>query len=155
MIDTRRVVLKFAAAAGSGVAFALAFEPYALWPLAGLALVPVLLAMSRAAPAGAFATGLLFGLFHAALSFSWMFLLFGSLTLVLFVVYALQFGIALTLIRTMTKARGELSLLWAAPLVWVSVEWVRSEVIWPKFSWFQAGSALHADLPLLQTADSP
>ncbi len=59
------------AAAAAGAASALAFEPWALWPLAPLGL-GLLLLLLAAAPRAGFRLGLAFGLAHFALGLSWI-----------------------------------------------------------------------------------
>ncbi len=142
----------FIAALASAVAYALAFEPFGLGPVAWVALVPMLVAVHFARLDVAFACGLLFGFVQAAISIHWMVGMFGPLGIFLFAIYGTYYAIAVALIRASTKAWGPGALLWAAPSVWVAVEWIRSETWWLKFSWFTAGSSQHADLWLAQTA---
>jgi apolipoprotein N-acyltransferase len=147
-----RLGTAFGAAAAGGAAYAFSFEPYGLWPLTWFALVPLLTAQAYLRRDFVFAAGLLFGIVHAALSFSWMFGIFGLLTVLLFSVYATYFALAFLFVRASTEAWGDRALLWSAPIAWVAIEWLRSEAWWLKFSWFTAGSSLAGNERLIQTA---
>lgn len=145
--------LALASGAAGGAAYALAFPPYGLWPLAGVALVAPLVAVTFVKLGPALWTGFLFGLVHGAMSIHWLFNVFpGPFPAGLFIIYGAFYALFFGLARAVTERWGPGALCWAAPILWVGIEWFRCEGWWLKFGWFAAGAAAIPDLPLLQTA---
>jgi len=124
----------------SGVLAGLAFSPFELWPLAWIALVPLLIALRRASAlrfAGYLA--LLFGMSLCAVSLSWMTAIFGPLVIGIFFLASLPwllFGLAY---RTLIDRSPLWAVMLLAPVFWLAVEWIRCEGWYFRFSWLQLG----------------
>jgi apolipoprotein N-acyltransferase len=125
----------------SGVLAGLAFPPFELWPLAWVALVPLLIALRRTTAlrfAGYLA--LLFGMSLCAVSLFWMTAIFhGPLAIGVFFLASLPwllFGLAYRVLCDRSPAWVVLAL---APALWLAVEWIRCEGWYFRFSWLQLG----------------
>ena len=121
-------------AAGSGAAMSLAFPPAGLWPIAFVALVPLLLVLGQALPSRGFWLGLAFGLaFHGAtLYWIWRFgeMAWTALTL-LSAAWVGVFGLLLPALR----GRGRAVAVLGAASLWTALEWLKQ--MWPLggFGW--------------------
>ena len=140
----------------SGVLAGLAFPPFELWPLAWVALVPLLIALRRTSAvrfAGYLA--LLFGLSFCATALPWMTAIFGPLVVGIFVLASLPwllFGLAY---RVLSDRSPVWVVVLLAPAFWLAMEWIRCEGWYFKFSWLQLGftvvpnSSLSSSFPLI------
>lgn len=149
-----------------GALMGAAFQPWGLWFLAFVGLVPLLVALDKAAAAPAralragFRRGYLFGLAYFGVMIYWILFLTSNevpnrLVMVpLFLMmagylalYPALFGVAL--VACVRRTRIPAALL--APPLWVASEWLRGagEMGFP---WGNAGYSLAASLPLLQAA---
>jgi len=124
----------------SGVLTGLAFSPFEMWPLAWVALVPLLIALRRTSQlrfAGYLA--LLFGMSLCAVSLHWMTAIFGPLAIGVFFLASLPwllFGLAY---RTLIDRSQPWLVLLMAPVLWLAVDWIRCDGWYFKFSWLQLG----------------
>ena len=124
----------------SGVLAGLAFPPFELWPLAWVALVPLLIALRRTSAlrfAGYLA--LLFGMSLCAVSLHWMTAIFGPLAVGVFFLASLPwllFGLAY---RLLSDRSGPWLVLLLTPVLWLAVDWIRCEGWYFEFSWLQLG----------------
>ncbi|MHB0938261.1 MAG: apolipoprotein N-acyltransferase [Armatimonadota bacterium] len=124
----------------SGVLTGLAFPPFELWPLAWVALVPLLVALRRTTQwrfAGYLA--LLFGMSLCAVSLHWMTAIFGPLAVGVFFLASLPwllFGLAY---RTLCDRSQPWSVLLMTPVLWLAVDWIRCDGWYFEFSWLQLG----------------
>lgn len=148
-MDSRAVV---ALCALSGVLTALAFPPHGRAFLAWVGMVPAFLAIARATPHGAILGGFVFGIAQEALLLTWFFGVFGGFAFVPLFVYIAWYAILFGFTSRVVRHCGEHALLWAAPVMWVAVEFVRSELFPIRFAWFGLGLSQHANLPVLQAA---
>jgi apolipoprotein N-acyltransferase len=149
-----------------GALMGAAFQPWGLWFLAFVGLVPLLIALDKAAAAPAralragFRTGYLFGLAYFAVMIYWILFLTSNevpnriVMVPLFLMmagylalYPALFGLAF--VACVRRTRIPAAFL--APPLWVASEWLRGagEMGFP---WGNAGYSLAASLPLLQTA---
>ena len=125
----------------SGVLAGLAFPPFELWPLAWVALVPLLIALRRTSKlrfAGYLA--LLFGMSLCAVSLYWMTAIFhGPLVIGVFFLASLPwllFGLAY---RVLTDRSRLGAVLVMTPILWLAADWLRCEGWYFRFSWLQLG----------------
>jgi apolipoprotein N-acyltransferase len=130
-----RLLYALPIALGAGLLLSLAFPPAGVWPIAFVALVPLLWLLATANPARGFLIGLVFGLgaYGATIYWIWRFgtLAWTALTVVCALSVAI-FGLVLPAIRRpghpVANALGTAAL-------WTVLDWVRSA--WPLggFSW--------------------
>ncbi|MHB9107473.1 MAG: apolipoprotein N-acyltransferase [Armatimonadota bacterium] len=124
----------------SGVLTGLAFPPFEYWPLAWVALVPLLVALRRT-PQWRFAgyLALLFGMSLCAVSLHWMTAIFGPLAVGVFFLASLPwllFGLAY---RTLSDRSQPWLILLMTPVLWLAVDWIRCDGWYFEFSWLQLG----------------
>lgn len=126
-------------AAGAGALLFLAFPPVGAWPLAFVALVPLLWLLADAGPARGFWLGLAFGLaFHGATLY-WI-LRFGEMAWVaLMIVSALWVGLFGALAPITRRAGRPVVTMLAIASAWTVLEWAKS--MWPLggFTWGTIG----------------
>jgi len=149
---------ELAIAAGSGVLLALAFPLPDLSFLAWVALVPLLLVMSKrpflcgyAAGIGFFATAL-YWLNIVMVTYGRLHPLLSVLAYLLLSAYlALYFGLAVWATERICR-RLQLPLALVFPLAWVASELLRAFLL-TGFPWVLLGYSQHNFLPLIQSAD--
>jgi len=141
------------------------FPPFGLWPLAWTALIPALLAVSRARQKKSFFIGWLFGFFHILSMTYWVFNAFyfnsnaGLLVSLLFVgvlvcglvglYYALFF---LCASRVMQKPLPAASKHIIVASLWVATEYCRSH-LFSGIPWEMLGYSQYEQLRVIQVAD--
>ena len=139
-----RLALRMAAAAGCGVAVALAFPPYGWWPVLVPALVGLLATLEGQRPGRAALLGLVFGLAQMLSVLPWVRVIGTDAWLALALLEAVffaAFGWAVVHVRR---------LAWwpvAVAALWVLVELGRSEVPFTGFPWGRVAFAL-VDTPM-------
>jgi apolipoprotein N-acyltransferase len=150
-------------ALGTGVLLFLSFPGAAgLWPLAWVALVPLLLALKNVRPGVAARLGLLAGMVHYVSLLYWIIIVLGkygnlplwvSLPALLLLSLSMSSYLALfcALISRVWKQR-EISVVWVAPLLWVGLDFVRS-FLFSGFPWQDLGYSQYKALLLIQIAD--
>jgi apolipoprotein N-acyltransferase len=150
-------------ALGTGVLLFLSFPGAAgLWPLAWVALVPLLLALKNVRPGVAARLGLLAGMVHYVSLLYWIIIVLGkygnlplwvSLPALLLLSLYMSSYLALfcALISRVWKQR-EISVVWVAPLLWVGLDFVRS-FLFSGFPWQDLGYSQYKALLLIQIAD--
>lgn len=134
----------------SALALVLCFPPFSLGWLAWFALVPVMgaIRLSRSpkeAMTLAAATGLLF----YAISLHWFYYIFSVLSLSLWCLLAVFMGLFGYLARRYNRSWMQV-ILW--PVLWVGIEYFRSEIWTLKYSWFALGYSQWNQPDLLQLA---
>ncbi|MFP6863188.1 apolipoprotein N-acyltransferase [Pseudomonas sp.] len=151
----------YAVCAAAGLALAAAFPSPGLWPLAWLALVPLLVSVRGKPLALAFRLGWTFGLSFYLAALYWVAPTVSNYTripvavsllllLLLAVVVALGPGLFALGLEWMAAAR--ISRVLVAPILWVVIEWSRT--FFPVgFPWVSLGYSQHSVLTVLQTAD--
>ncbi len=156
-------------ALASGLLLSLSLPNLEFWPLAWVALVPLLLAIEGCGPADAARLGFAAGLVHAATIIYWvaytmhtygglpwvagvavMFVLAAYLAL-----YPAAWAVGLASVAGRRRSAGGplplATLLLAAPL-WVALEWLRSWLL-TGFPWMLLGYSQYRQLPVIQVAD--
>jgi apolipoprotein N-acyltransferase len=145
----------------TGLGLFLSFPPAALWPLAFVALVPLLVAVDRAGPRSAFWLGTLAGMAFYPLNLSWVthaMAVYGDLswgvsflTLFLLSFYlALYFGAFSACWVRFRPASGVGQVLFAGSL-WVTLEFARTYLL-TGFPWAFLAYTQYQTLPLIQIA---
>jgi len=135
----------------SGLLLVAAFPPLDLGLVAWVALVPLLLAIDGLLPFEAFRLGMVSG-FVAFLGIVAWIRVFGIPVWILLAAYlALYIGMFCGAYRWAAADRAPAVRLWLVPLLWVSVEFLRSSGPMG-FPWATLGSAQHAFLPVIQIA---
>jgi len=140
---------------------ALAFPPFSLWPLAWVALIPLLAAALAAPDAKAAANvAAVGGLVFYAASLHWLLKVFGWIAPAFWSIYCLWLCLAVALVWGLWhEPPASLPSRWRpwawiamSAAVWVGCEYFRSEV-WPlKNTWLALGFSQTACLPILQSA---
>jgi apolipoprotein N-acyltransferase len=145
----------------SGILLVFSFQPFALWPLAWIALCPLLLAAldcpdaKTAANLSGF-TGLIF----YGTSLHWMVKIFGPTAAAFWCVFSLWLALHTVLLWKIwngktsganTALRG-LFFAAAAGALWTGLEYFRSEVWWLECAWLALGYSQTPALPIFQTA---
>ena len=145
----------------SGALLVLSFQPFALWPLAWVALCPLLIAAldcpdaKSAADLGGF-TGLIF----YGTSLHWLVKLFGPVAASFWCVFALWPALHAALVWKIWNGKtagGNTALkcfffIKAAGALWAGLEYFRAEVWWFECAWLSLGYSQTPALPILQTA---
>ena len=105
--------------------------------------------MFRKAPS----LGLLLGAILSYGTLHWLYNIFGVTALPLIAVLSLFiFMYAFILKFILSRWRHKFALPISAPILWVAIEYFRSEGWWLKFSWMSLGYSQHNFLPILQFA---
>lgn len=139
-------------AGASGALLACAFDPIGLWPVAFIALVPLLISLSCGGWFGAMLNGMFVGLVWYAISLSWI----SELTVAGFtgmmVWLMLQLGVVCVVARLMLQ-RGRWWSFLGVPCLWVAWEFARTFEIPVAFPWLLLGYSQYKFVPLIQLAD--
>ncbi|MCX7700913.1 MAG: apolipoprotein N-acyltransferase [Gemmataceae bacterium] len=137
-----------------GILLWLAFFPANQGWLAWFALVPWLsLVRSDARPRHLYAAAFLGGYLHFVLALKWMRVahpMMAAAWLALALYCALYVPVAFALLRRLNRLSLPLAL--TAPIVWVSLEYLRAHFL-TGFAWFFLGHTQHDWLPIIQIAD--
>jgi apolipoprotein N-acyltransferase len=133
-------------AAGSGALTSLAFAPLEWWPVALVALVPLLVALRRTTNVRAAGwLALIWGVSFHATSLHWLVAIFGAAVPAILVITALPWYLFGAGYRLVHRALPRVAVI-AAPILWLAVDWIRCEGWYFEFSWAQLGLA---PVPLL------
>lgn len=151
---TRAWIARLALAALAGAALTLAFAEVRWSWLAWVALVPLIGVVKQTGPAGGYLAGGLAGLVFFAGTFSWIWavpgfnvLAFAVLELY-FAQYLALFGLLLGLVAHRTRVPATL----AAPVLWTSLEYLRSNLAFLALPMALLGHTQHDRLAVIQVA---
>jgi len=144
----RRIVLTLAAAG----LYILAMDPFGLWPLVWVALVPLFVALRGVNPKAGFRLGMLFGIVVFGILLHWFAVIFGLFGIHLPLVPAVFMGL-FALIHAMSQKRFPRMSVILAPAVWVGLEFFRSELWYLRFSWLTPGYCQHSAPVMIQSAN--
>jgi apolipoprotein N-acyltransferase len=136
----------------AGLALSLAFPPAELWPVAFLAVAPLLWLLRDARPARGLALGFAFGLAFYGATLYWIFL-FGALAwIALTVASALALALVGLLGRAIVRSGHPLRSAAGLSCLWTLVDWIRG--MWPLggFTWGGLGVSQVDDRVLLPLA---
>jgi apolipoprotein N-acyltransferase len=148
-----RVVLFHLIMIACGAGLALAYAPTGAWPLGWLALVPPFWFATAERPRWLLTGGIAFGVAWGAVMLDWLVRVFTpALAPQLWLLIGLMCALAFGLIGYVRRVWGLSAALLLAPVLWVGVEFFRSE-IWPlKFAWLALAYSQANNLPFLQSA---
>lgn len=142
----------FLLAALSGVLLSLIHPPFGVWPLAGLALVPLFLSLAFAPTLkSALIRAYLCGLVFFAMSFHWFIHVTVVGTVFLLAFLALYFSLFGAMFRASLRLPTA-GRIFAAAVFWVFTEWLRGFGPFA-FGWGLLGHSLYAQPLLIQSAD--
>ena len=148
-------------AVASGLLLTASFPKIEIHWLAWFCLVPLLFTLRRLLPAAAFRIGFIFGFFHFVTLLYWLVPVmrtYGYLPAYLAVLILLLFSAVLAVFTGVMAAafvytaRGPVRCLVMFPLVWVTLEYIRS-FLFSGFPWEYLGYSQFRSLPLIQIAD--
>jgi apolipoprotein N-acyltransferase len=150
----KHLVVAVGLACVSGGLLVVSFPPFKGGLVAWVALVPLLILLEGRGPWAAFALAYLAGLVFITGSFYWIWwvpgynlldelLLGGYLAF-----YVAAWGLGLTWIRRRTA----LPVAVVAPVLWVALEYIRSNLGFLSLPWMLLGHTQHASLPIIQIA---
>ena len=132
------------------------------WPLAWVALVPLLLAVRRAGPGTEARLGLLAGMVHYVSLLYWIIIVlgrYGSLplwvsvpALLLLALYMSSYLVLFSILIARVWKHRETMVVWVAPLLWVGLDYSRS-FLFSGFPWQDLGYSQYSALLLIQIAD--
>lgn len=119
------------------------FPPVEIWWMGLLAWFPLLLALQGASAKIGFRLGLLWGVLTYGVTLSWLWTLFGVMAIPLWIMLASFIGIfGLAYGRLTTEKRTALWPGLLAAVLWVGVEYFRSEIFSLRFPWITPGTGL-------------
>jgi len=148
----RNFLKDFGLASISSVALFLAFHPADISFLAWVALAPWLAILALREPGRAFLIGISSGFLHFLLSLHWI----GVVTyagLAVSAVYSSVFIGLFALLYSYSARKLRIPIPIAGPVIWVAVEYARSNFFFLAFPWMLAGHTQHEFLPVIQIAD--
>jgi len=150
-------------ALGTGILLFLCFPgTVGLWPVAWVALLPLLLALRNVQPGSAALLGLLAGMVHYVSLLYWIVIVLGRygnlswwLSVPAMLLLALYMSSYLSLfcaIFCKISKQNEIKAVWIAPLLWVGLDYARS-ILFSGFPWQDLGYSQYKALFLIQTVD--
>ena len=150
-------------ALGTGILLFLSFPgAVGLWPAAWVALVPLLVAVRNVRSAAAARLGLLAGMVHYLSLLYWIIIVLGRYgnlplwvsipALLLLSLYMSSYLALFCVIINRVWKQKEIFVVWAAPLLWVGLDFVRS-FLFSGFPWQDLGYSQYKAILLIQTAD--
>jgi apolipoprotein N-acyltransferase len=156
-------LLPFWLALGTGILLFLSFPgTVGLWPVAWVALVPLLLALKNVRTGVAARLGLLAGMVHYVSLLYWIIIVLGRYgnlplwvslpALLLLALYMSSYLALFCVIISRFWKQREVLAVWLAPLLWVGLDFVRS-FLFSGFPWQDLGYSQYKALLLIQTAD--
>jgi apolipoprotein N-acyltransferase len=150
-------------ALGTGLLLFLSFPgAVGLWPLAWVALAPLLLAVKNVRPGVAARLGLLAGMVHYVSLLYWIVIVLGKYgnlplwvslpALLLLSLYMSSYLALFCALISRVWQQQEISVVWVAPFLWVGLDFVRS-FLFSGFPWQDLGYSQYKALLLIQIAD--
>jgi apolipoprotein N-acyltransferase len=150
-------------ALGTGFMLFLSFPGAAgFWPLAWVALVPLLLAIRNVSPGRAARLGLLTGMIHYVSLLYWIIIVLGRYgnlplwvsvpALLLLALYMSSYLALFCVLISRIWKQKEVLVVWVGPLLWVGLDFIRS-FLFSGFPWQDLAYSQYKALLLIQTAD--
>ncbi|MHB8881090.1 MAG: apolipoprotein N-acyltransferase [Thermodesulfovibrionales bacterium] len=162
MNQLKQAAMEYAPALASGVLLVLSFPGFDYYPLAWIALLPLLFSLREKTPKEAFRTGYVFGIVYFFGTLYWVYhsiTVFGGISL------AASFGVVLLLclylglypaifswLFVLIMKKTKLPALLIVPVIWVVLEFIRSYLL-TGFPWASVGYSQYLFLPMIQIAD--
>ncbi len=150
-------------ALGTGILLFLSFPGAAgLWPVAWVALTPLLLAVRNVSAGAAARLGLLAGMVHYVLLLYWIVIVLGKYgnlpvwvsvpALLLLALYMSSYLALFCAVINRVWKQQDMMVVWIGPLLWVGLDYIRS-FLFSGFPWQDLGYSQYKALLLIQTAD--
>jgi apolipoprotein N-acyltransferase len=150
-------------ALGTGFLLFLSFPGAAgFGPLAWVALIPLLLAIRNVSPGRAARLGLLAGMVHYVTLLYWIIIVLGRYgnlplwvslpALLLLALYMSSYLVLFCVLMNRAWKNKEVLVVWAGPLLWVGLDFIRS-FLFSGFPWQDLAYSQYKTLLLIQTAD--
>jgi apolipoprotein N-acyltransferase len=147
----------------SGLMLALSFPPFDFFPLAWIALVPLLSALWEKSPRTSFFLGTLTGfvyflgtiywVFHSMYFYGYIAAPLSALLLILLCLYLAVYAGIFSVLFNYISGRSRLPSLLIVPFLWVTLEVIRTYAPVLGFPWSSLGYSQYKFLPLIQIAD--
>jgi len=155
--------LPFWLALGTGILLFLSFPgAVGLWPVAWVALIPLLLALRGQEPLTAARLGLTAGMVHYVALLYWIIIVLGKYgnlplwvsipALLLLALYMSSYLVLFCVVISRVWKQREMWVVWVGPLLWVGLDYIRS-FLFSGFPWQDLGYSQYKALLLIQTAD--
>lgn len=133
----------------SGLILPLCFAPFGLWWLLPLTLVPLLYVIENTKPKHAIYLGILEGTIGYGLCLHWLFFIFGTAAIPLFVILATFIGFFAFIFNVVSKPiKHDILKVALAAMIWTALEFYRSEIFFLRFPWLSIGSAVEPTILL-------
>ena len=150
-------------ALGTGFLLFLSFPGAAgFWPLAWVALVPLLLAVRNVGPGRAARLGLLAGMIHYVSLLYWVIIVLGRYgnlplwvsvpALLLLALYMSSYLALFCFLISRAWKEKEVLMIWVGPFLWVGLDFIRS-FLFSGFPWQDLAYSQYKALLIIQTAD--
>ena len=149
-------------ASASGILLVLAFPPLDFYPLAWIAIVPLLVSLQGKTPKRSFFLGMLTGSIYFLGTIYWVshsMYVYGNLpavlsllALILLCLYLALYTGIFSLIFNFLSGKPGPHIMFAVPALWVSLEFLRTYAL-TGFPWAVLGYSQYKFLPLIQVAD--
>ena len=150
-------------ALGTGFLLFLSFPGAAgFWPLAWVALVPLLLAVRNVGPGRAARLGLLAGMIHYVSLLYWVIIVLGRYgnlplwvsvpALLLLALYMSSYLALFCFLISRVWKQNEVLMIWVGPFLWVGLDFIRS-FLFSGFPWQDLAYSQYKALLIIQTAD--
>ena len=150
-------------ALGTGFLLFLSFPGAAgFWPLAWVALIPLLLAIRNVSPGRAARLGLLAGMVHYVTLLYWIIIVLGRYgnlplwvsvpALLLLALYMSSYLVLFCVLMNRAWKQKEVMVVWAGPLLWVGLDFIRS-FLFSGFPWQDLAYSQYKALLLIQISD--
>jgi len=146
----------------SGVLIVLAFPVFDLYPLAWVALIPLLLSLWKKTPAEALQTGFVFGIVYFFGTLYWIYHsihFYGGVSFVasiaiviLLCCYLSMYTAVFAYVFSSFIKKTKLPVLLIGPVLWVVLEFIRSYAF-TGFPWSSIGYSQYKFLPIIQISD--
>ncbi len=157
-----RINLAYLYAIFSGALIVLAFPTFNIYPLAWIALIPLLVLLYDKPVGQSFKLGILFGTVYFFGTLYWIYNSlhqYGSISLVpsllvvlLLSIYLSFFPALFCMLYSAVIRKTDLPVLFVAPVLWTSLEFLRSYVL-TGFPWSSLGYSQYPFLVFIQSAD--
>lgn len=119
--------------------FVLSIPPYGYFLLSFFSLIPLLIVLKGKSILVSFRMGIVFGFISYTISLFWLFLIFNLFSLSLYCILAVFIGIFAILFSLVQKYYNYRFALMVSPVIWMAVEFFKSEQWKLKFGWLSLG----------------
>lgn len=132
--------------------FILSMPPYGYFLLGFFSLIPLLIVLKGKSILVSFRMGIVFGFITYTISLFWLFLVFNLFSLSLYCILAAFIGIFALLFSLVQKHYNYRFALMFSPVIWMAVEFFKSEQWKLKFGWLSLGYTQHSNKYFLMMA---